>query len=143
MMLDHLGEEEAAAGVDAAVAAVLAAGEVRTRDIGGTNSTAEVGCRHSRATARNLTIIREPKNERGENMDKVKVGVAGFGVIGQRLADGVALQKDMELVGVADVAPTLAVKALVERGMPYDLYAAVPGAVEVLTEARGPRHRDV
>jgi glyceraldehyde-3-phosphate dehydrogenase (NAD(P)) len=71
-------------------------------------------------------------------MDKVKVGVAGFGVIGQRLADGVALQKDMELVGVADVAPTLAVKALVERGMPYSLYAAVPGAVEVLTDAGVP-----
>jgi len=43
MMLDHLGEKEAAAGVDAAVAAVLAAGDVRTKDIGGTNSTAEVG----------------------------------------------------------------------------------------------------
>ncbi len=71
-------------------------------------------------------------------MDKVKVGVAGFGVIGQRLADGVALQEDMELVGVADVAPTLAVRALVERGMPYDLYAAVPGAVEVLTDAGVP-----
>ena len=71
-------------------------------------------------------------------MDKVKVGVAGFGVIGQRLADGVALQKDMELVGVADVAPTLAVKALVERGMPYDLYAAVPDAVQVLTDAGVP-----
>ena len=41
-------------------------------------------------------------------MAKVKVGVAGYGVIGQRLADGVARQKDMELVGVADVAPTLA-----------------------------------
>ena len=35
-------------------------------------------------------------------MAKVRVGVAGFGVIGQRLADGVALQEDMELVGVAD-----------------------------------------
>jgi len=52
-------------------------------------------------------------------MAKVRVGVAGFGVIGQRLADGVALQGDMELVGVADVAPTLAVQALKERGMPY------------------------
>jgi len=40
-------------------------------------------------------------------------------VIGQRLADGVARQEDMELVGVADVAPTLAVQALKERGMPY------------------------
>ena len=52
----------------------------------------------------------------------VKVGVAGYGVIGQRLADGVALQKDMELIGVADVAPTLSIRALKERGMPYDLY---------------------
>jgi phosphoglycerate dehydrogenase-like enzyme len=58
--------------------------------------------------------------ERRENtMGKVKVGVAGFGVIGQRLADGVASRQDMELVGVADVAPTLPVRALRERGMPY------------------------
>lgn len=56
----------------------------------------------------------------------VKVGVAGYGVIGQRLADGVALQKDMELVGVADIAPTLAVRALKEKGMPYELYNGVP-----------------
>jgi len=55
-------------------------------------------------------------------MTKVKVGVAGYGVIGQRLADGVELQKDMELVGVADLAPTLSVRALHEKGMPYDLY---------------------
>ncbi len=68
-------------------------------------------------------------------MSKVKVGVAGFGVIGQRLADGVARQEDMELVGVADVAPTLAVMALAERGMPYDLYAAMPGARETLEAA--------
>ncbi|MCJ7780397.1 MAG: type II glyceraldehyde-3-phosphate dehydrogenase, partial [Acidimicrobiia bacterium] len=68
-------------------------------------------------------------------MSKVKVGVAGFGVIGQRLADGVAAQEDMELVGVADVAPTLAVMALAERGMPYDLYAAMPGAKETLEAA--------
>ena len=56
----------------------------------------------------------------------IKVGVAGYGTIGQRLADGVAKQKDMELVGVADVVPTLSVRALKERGMPYDLYLAVP-----------------
>jgi len=52
----------------------------------------------------------------------VKVGVAGYGVIGQRLADGVALQGDMELVGVADLAPTLSIRAMKEKGMPYDLY---------------------
>lgn len=55
-------------------------------------------------------------------MAKVKVGVAGYGVIGQRLADGVALQGDMELVGIADLAPTLSIRALREKGMPYDLY---------------------
>ncbi|MEG1988852.1 MAG: type II glyceraldehyde-3-phosphate dehydrogenase [Oscillibacter sp.] len=52
----------------------------------------------------------------------VKVGIAGYGTIGQRLADGVALQQDMILVGVADFAPTLAIRALREKGMPYDLY---------------------
>jgi glyceraldehyde-3-phosphate dehydrogenase (NAD(P)) len=55
-------------------------------------------------------------------MEKVKVGVAGYGVIGQRLADGVALQGDMELVGIADLAPTLSIRALKEKGMPYNLY---------------------
>lgn len=59
-------------------------------------------------------------------MAKVKVGVAGYGVIGQRLADGVARQEDMELVGVADVAPTLSVRALKEKGMPYPFYTALP-----------------
>ncbi len=65
----------------------------------------------------------------------VKVGVVGYGVIGQRLADGVVLQKDMELVGVADVAPTLAVRALKARGMPYDLYCALPGNEKLLARA--------
>jgi glyceraldehyde-3-phosphate dehydrogenase (NAD(P)) len=59
-------------------------------------------------------------------MSKVKVGVAGYGVIGQRLADGAALQGDMELVGVVDVVPTLAVRALHESGMPYKLFLLDP-----------------
>ncbi len=67
-------------------------------------------------------------------MGKIKVGVAGYGVIGQRLADGVAAQGDMELVGVADVAPTLPVMALFESGMPYDLYTAVPEKINLLTD---------
>ncbi|MHB1392513.1 MAG: type II glyceraldehyde-3-phosphate dehydrogenase [Clostridia bacterium] len=52
----------------------------------------------------------------------VKVGVVGYGVIGQRLADGVARQGDMELAGVADVAPSLTIRAMKEKGMPYDFY---------------------
>lgn len=50
-------------------------------------------------------------------MNKIKVGVAGYGTIGQRLADGVAMQEDMELVGIADLAPTLSLQALRERDM--------------------------
>lgn len=65
---------------------------------------------------------------------KVRVGVAGYGVIGQRLADGVALQQDMELVGVADVAPTLAIQALHEKGMPYKLFTAMPEKKNLLTD---------
>ena len=42
MMLDHLGMTEAAREVEAAVAAVLAEGKVRTPDLGGTSSTEEV-----------------------------------------------------------------------------------------------------
>lgn len=59
---------------------------------------------------------------------KIRVGVAGYGTIGQRLADGVALQGDMELVGIADLAPTLSIQALRERdmiganGVEYKLY---------------------
>ena len=68
-------------------------------------------------------------------LNMVKVLVSGYGVIGQRLADGVALQGDMELVGVVDAAPTLTVQALRDRGMPYRLFAAYDGAREPLEEA--------
>lgn len=71
-------------------------------------------------------------------MSKVKVGVAGYGVIGLRLATGVALQEDMELVGVSDVAPTLAVRGLLESGMPYDFYNAMPDNEDKLREAGVP-----
>ena len=50
-------------------------------------------------------------------MKKIRVGVAGYGTIGQRLADGVAMQGDMELVGIADLAPTLSIQALRENDM--------------------------
>jgi len=67
-------------------------------------------------------------------MTKPKVAVVGYGTIGQRLADGVARQKDMELVGISDVAPTLALRALKEKGMPYDLYCAIPDNIPLLEE---------
>ncbi len=72
----------------------------------------------------------------------IKVGVAGYGTIGQRLADGVALQDDMELVGIADLAPTLSIQALREKNMigaggkEYKLYL-VAGADKKEFEKRG------
>ena len=72
-------------------------------------------------------------------MAKVRVGVAGYGTIGQRLADGVAMQGDMELVGVADLVPSLSIRALRENDMigannvEYKLYlvdGADPAAFE-------------
>ncbi|MGE0734834.1 MAG: tartrate dehydrogenase [Alphaproteobacteria bacterium] len=43
MMLEHLGEPAAARAIEAAFSRVLAEGKVRTRDIGGTASTEELG----------------------------------------------------------------------------------------------------
>jgi len=43
LMLEHLGEEQAARLLDEAVAQVLAEGKVRTRDLGGSASTTEMG----------------------------------------------------------------------------------------------------
>jgi len=59
-------------------------------------------------------------------MAKTKVGVVGYGTIGMRLADGAAKQEDMELVGIVDIAPTTALRALHESGMAYDLYLVDP-----------------
>lgn len=73
---------------------------------------------------------------------KIRVGVAGYGTIGQRLADGVAMQEDMELVGIADLAPTLSIRALAENdmiganGVKYNLYL-VDGADKSAFDAQG------
>lgn len=74
-------------------------------------------------------------------MKKIRVGIAGYGTIGQRLADGVALQDDMELVGIADLAPTLSLQALRENdmigagGVKYNLYL-VDGADKAAFQAK-------
>ncbi len=77
-------------------------------------------------------------------MAKIKVGVAGYGTIGQRLADGVAMQDDMELVGIADLAPTLSLQALRERdmiganGVEYKLYLVDGAKEEAFAEKKIP-----
>jgi tartrate dehydrogenase/decarboxylase/D-malate dehydrogenase len=43
MMTEHLGETEASKDIEAAVNKVLQNGDIKTRDMGGTHSTAEMG----------------------------------------------------------------------------------------------------
>jgi len=65
----------------------------------------------------------------------VKAGVVGFGTIGERIADGIAKQEDMELVGVVDVAPALPVRALVESGRGYPIYCSLPERIPTMEDA--------
>ncbi len=55
---------------------------------------------------------------------KARVAVNGYGVIGKRVADAVALQDDMVLAGVADVSHDYRVRVAAERG--YRIYASMP-----------------
>ena len=62
-----------------------------------------------------------------------QVGVNGYGTIGKRVADAVAAQPDMELVGVAKTRPNFEAETAVQKG--YPLYAAVPERVDRFAEA--------
>jgi glyceraldehyde-3-phosphate dehydrogenase (NAD(P)) len=52
----------------------------------------------------------------------VRVAVNGYGTIGKRVADAVALQPDMKLVGVAKTRPNFEARVAVDKG--YPLYLA-------------------
>ena len=64
---------------------------------------------------------------------KIRVAVNGYGVIGKRIADAVAAQDDMELVGVADVVSDWRVKVAVVRG--YPVYASMPSTADEMRAA--------
>lgn len=53
---------------------------------------------------------------------KVRVAVNGYGIIGKRVADAVAAQDDMELIGVADITADWRLRMAARKG--YPLYAA-------------------
>lgn len=50
-------------------------------------------------------------------MQKAKVGINGYGVIGKRIADAVLLQDDMELVGVTARTPDFRLFSLAKSGI--------------------------
>jgi len=59
---------------------------------------------------------------------RVRVGINGFGTIGKRVADAVAKQPDMELVGVAKTRPSYEARRAIEKG--YSLYVTGQGKAD-------------
>ena len=49
-------------------------------------------------------------------MIKKKIALIGYGVIGKRVADAIALQNDMVLSGVCDVISDWRIQAAVDKG---------------------------
>lgn len=64
---------------------------------------------------------------------RTKVAVNGYGVIGKRVADAVADQDDMELVGVADVTADWRLRMAARKDFP--LYASAEDRVAPMREA--------
>lgn len=64
---------------------------------------------------------------------RIRVALAGYGVIGRRVADAVLAQPDMELVGVADVAADWRIAGAARRGI--SLYAATGEARPAMEQA--------
>jgi glyceraldehyde-3-phosphate dehydrogenase (NAD(P)) len=64
---------------------------------------------------------------------KIRVLLNGYGVIGKRVADAVAAQEDMQLVGVADVVSDWRIKVAVQKG--YPIYASTPEAADGMRAA--------
>jgi glyceraldehyde-3-phosphate dehydrogenase (NAD(P)) len=64
---------------------------------------------------------------------KIRVALNGYGVIGKRVADAIACQDDMELVGVADIAMDWRLRVAARKG--FKLFAALEGSIEAMRAA--------
>ncbi|POH72489.1 type II glyceraldehyde-3-phosphate dehydrogenase [Arthrobacter glacialis] len=65
-------------------------------------------------------------------MNKTRVAVNGYGVIGKRVADAVLLQPDMELIGVADIITDWRIRSAVGR---FPLFASTAEARDAMGQA--------
>ena len=63
----------------------------------------------------------------------IKVAVNGYGVIGKRVANAVAAQDDMDLIGVADVTADWRARMATTKG--FALYAAAPDRAPAMRAA--------
>ncbi|MCL4748337.1 MAG: type II glyceraldehyde-3-phosphate dehydrogenase, partial [Burkholderiaceae bacterium] len=64
---------------------------------------------------------------------KTRVAVNGYGVIGKRVADAIALQDDMELAGIADVASDWRIRVAAAKG--YAIFAATEERLDPMRKA--------
>ena len=60
-------------------------------------------------------------------MDKIKVGVVGYGTIGKRVADLVMKQKDMELVGITGHSYNWRMETANDKGIPIYMMESEDG----------------
>lgn len=64
---------------------------------------------------------------------KIRIGVNGYGVIGKRVADAVARQDDMKIVGIADIETDWRIKTALQKG--FKLFASVDERADVMRKA--------
>ncbi|MDO9097493.1 MAG: type II glyceraldehyde-3-phosphate dehydrogenase [Candidatus Methanoperedens sp.] len=65
---------------------------------------------------------------------KAKVAINGYGTIGKRVADAVAAQDDMEVVGVVKTKPSFEARIAQEKG--YDLYVPAKENIELFKKSK-------
>src|SRR3546814_9179811 len=64
---------------------------------------------------------------------KIRVALNGYGVIGKRVADAVARQEDMELVGVADIETDWRMRLAQQKG--FQLVASLDDRADAMRKA--------
>lgn len=63
----------------------------------------------------------------------IRVALNGYGVIGKRVADAVACQDDMEIVGIADIATDWRLRIAAQKG--FKLFASQESSVDAMRKA--------
>lgn len=71
-------------------------------------------------------------------VNRVRVAVNGYGVIGKRVADAIAKQPDMALIGVSDVNTDYRIQGAIRRG--YPLFASTVDAQQAMRDMGLPVH---
>ena len=66
-------------------------------------------------------------------MTKAKIAVNGYGTIGKRVADAVAAQDDMEIIGVVKTRPSFEAQLSLDKG--FDLYTSGSDKTEAFEKA--------